>query len=386
MKKYICICISVLLLVLSGCTGADNTAATTEKQTGTAAAVTEAVTEEETTEETTTEATTLPPPSASLLTPVQATEKLRQLENNLYISSYSGNYSFDRFLSNGGAKTDNELFTYLVSCVLTGKAGFNFRFGGAGCSTISVKGSDGCRYFGRNFDWKYCKALIMVARPSKGYSSVSTVNMGFITSSVSYELSDDVIRFCALYVPMDGMNEKGLCVSVNMIPGNAAIDQNTGKPDLTTTTAIRLMLDKAASVSEAVSLLKSYDMHASFGYNIHYAISDASGRSVAVEYINNRMVVTDTPVLTNFYVAKEKFGVGSKGSVKRYNILMDLLSEKETMNEWEVRDALSGVSKKNYNELEYPSTEWSIVFNQSGMNATYYHRENYSKGYKISLR
>ena len=98
------------------------------------------------------------------------------------------------------------------------------------------------------------------------------------------------------------------------------------------------------------------------------------------------MIVTNTAVLTNFYVAKSSFGVGSKGSVKRYNIRMDKISEYGTMNDWEVRDALSGVSKKNYNENEYPSTEWSIIFNQRNMTATYFHRENYSRGYKVSLR
>ena len=38
------------------------------------------------------------------------------------------------------------------------------------------------------------------------------------------------------------MNEKGLAVSVNMIRDNASINQNTDKPDLTTTTAVRLLL------------------------------------------------------------------------------------------------------------------------------------------------
>ena len=50
-------------------------------------------------------------------------------------------------------------------------------------------------------------------------------------------------------LPLDGMNEKGLAVSVNMIQDYDAICQDTGKPDLTTTTAIRLLfLDRAANV------------------------------------------------------------------------------------------------------------------------------------------
>ena len=39
------------------------------------------------------------------------------------------------------------------------------------------------------------------------------------------------------------MNEKGLAVSVNMIQDSEDINQDTAKPDITTTTAIRLLLD-----------------------------------------------------------------------------------------------------------------------------------------------
>lgn len=43
---------------------------------------------------------------------------------------------------------------------------------------------------------------------------------------------------------------------------------------------------------------------------VHFAITDSSDNSVAVEYINNEMMVTETPVLTNFYLAEgEKQGI-----------------------------------------------------------------------------
>ena len=87
----------------------------------------------------------------------------------------------------------------------------------------------------------------------------------------------------SLYAPLDGMNEKGLAVSVNMIQDSASINQNTGKPDITTTTAIRLLLDKAANVEEALELLRQYDFHSSMGMMVHLALADADGRSVAVE-------------------------------------------------------------------------------------------------------
>ena len=40
-----------------------------------------------------------------------------------------------------------------------------------------------------------------------------------------------------------------------MIDDSAVTEQDTGKPDLTTTTAVRLLLDKAASVNGASSVI-----------------------------------------------------------------------------------------------------------------------------------
>lgn len=111
-------------------------------------------------------------------------------------------------------------------------------------------------------------------------------------------------------------DSKGLCVAVLMIQDRPGFQQDTGKPDLTTTTAVRLLLDKAADVEEAVDLLSQYDMHASAGMMVHFALADASGHSVVVEYIDNEMAVTETPVVTNYYLSPgEKYGIGTEESM-----------------------------------------------------------------------
>ena len=171
-------------------------------------------------------------------------------------------------------------------------------------------------------------------------------------------------------------------MSVNMIEDSATIEQDTDKPDITTTTAIRLLLDKASDVEEALELLSQYDFHASMGMMVHLALSDAQGNSVAVEYIDNEMVVTETPVVTNFYLAEGvKYGVGTLQSHTRDDILNEALEGAEAMTEADVRDALDSVGKDNFGEFE--STEWSIVMNQETKELTYYHRENYKHGYTI---
>ena len=262
-------------------------------------------------------------------------------------------------------------------------------FGGNpfGCSTLSVQGAAGGNLFGRNFDWDTCNGLIISAKPENGYASVSTVNMDFIQAGgvdIS-KLPDRVQAAVGLYAPLDGMNEEGLAVSVNMIQDSETINQNTGKPDLTTTTAVRLLLDRAADVDEAVELLEQYDLHASMNMMVHFPLSDASGRSVVVEYVNNEMTVTETQAVTNFYLTEgEKYGIGTSQSHERYEILQQTLAEQERMTEAEVRDALDSVSKDNFGD-EFSSTEWSIVMNQETKEMTYFHRENYENGYTVRV-
>lgn len=318
--------------------------------------------------------------------PLTLTAEIKQLENGLSAVKYEGDYGFEEFLENGGASSDEDVVKYL-SGVLSGTDGFSFGNMPFGCSTISVENENGGYLFGRNFDWNTCNALIVQSMPQNGYSSISTVNTDFINMSGMKlnALPDNAQAIITMYAPLDGMNEKGLAVSVNMIQDSATISQNTDKPDITTTTALRLLLNKAANVDEAIELLEQYDMHASMGFMTHLAIADNDGNSVVVEYINNEMRIIETPAVTNFYLAEgEKHGIGTAQSHERYDILMNALNDKPAMNMDDVRDALSSVSKGNFGEFE--STEWSIVFNQSSGEVHYYHRENYDKKYTFSAK
>lgn len=311
------------------------------------------------------------------------TLEVTQLEDGLSVIRFEGDSGFDKFLSQGGAASDSEVAGYLTSLVKENISLGDLLFG---CSAISVPSTEGGCLFGRNFDWEPCHAMIVQSAPESGYKSISTVNTDFITmSGVDLsQLPDKYQALICLYAPLDGMNEKGLAVSVNMIQDSDTIGQNTGRPGLTTTTAIRLLLDKAATVDEALDLLGQYDMHASMGYMMHLAIADNRGRSVAAEWVNDQMIVVETPVVTSFYLAEgEKNGIGTAQSHERYDILMDTLGTHKTMNQEEVRDALDSVSKDNFGEFE--STEWSVVFDLGNLTARYYHRENYAENYTFQL-
>ena len=364
MKRLLCAAVVCALAVLTGCGESEDIAASgAPTQSG----------------------ADIPQITQPIAAQQMETSEIVMLEPGFSSASFFGDDGFETFLAAGGASSDTEVVQFLAAELLANVTMSSASFG---CSTLAVSSPDGHTLFGRNFDWQRCEALVVTSKPTDGYASVSTVNLDLISQaggSLGKSLSQNDARvLAALYAPLDGMNEKGLAVSVNMIQDNALIDQDTDKPDLTTTTAVRLLLNKAASVDEALALLRQYDLHSSMGMMIHFALADTTGRAVVVEYIDNRMVVTETPVVTNFYLAEgPKQGIGTQQSHTRYDILTQTLADHSAMSMDDVRDALNSVSKHNFNDFE--STEWSAVFDLSTGEAHYYHRENYNNRFTFSI-
>ena len=322
---------------------------------------------------------------------VTAANSIKKLEVGLYSMEFRGDYGFDEFLAQGGAASDSGVANYLVSFLSHGfyKIESDVQTGEFGCSTICTQDAHGTVFFGRNYDWEECRAMIVHTRPKDGYESFSTCCLDFLGFGEDYAPDGSMMArmqtLAAIYVPLDGMNEKGLVVADLMAGDREETHQQTEKPDLTTTTAIRLLLDRAADVDEAIALLGQYDMHSSIGAAHHLSLADASGKSVVVEYVDGEMLVTETKVVTNHYLADcEKQGVGSEQSHLRLDTLSACTGPAD---EKDVRDILESVAQKNYPQTEnsYEKTMWSIVYCPEGRCADFYFAENYAHSYGLLL-
>ena len=306
---------------------------------------------------------------------LSAAGSVKKLADNLYYMEYKGDYGFEKFLSEGGAASEEEMANYIVFMMSGGfvkldteEVALDF-----GCSALSVKGGD-YSLMGRNYDWQGEKgnAMIIHTDPDDGYESYSTTWLDFLGFGEGFAPEDyrsKYMSIAAIYVPLDGMNEKGLCVA-DLIAGDSEVTkQNTDKADLTTTSAIRLLLDKAANVEEAVKLLEEYDMNSSIGMAHHLAISDREGNSVVVEYVNGEMIVTETDIVTNHYLSEgEKFGVGNEESHKRFEKIEGMknsVNSKESM-----ADCMKSVSYEG-------ETQWSIVYDKQNMTLDFYNRRDF---------
>lgn len=213
----------------------------------------------------------------------------------MYQMTYYGNYGFDEFLE-AGANSDADIEAFVTKRLLKG---FPIDLGvtGDGCTAFVTKSENGSILFGRNFDFTYAPSLQLYTAPDNGYASVSTVNLAFAGYSED-NLSEGPFlhRFLTLaapFLPFDGMNEKGLAIALLAVP-DAQAPYTPDKITLNTTTAIRLVLDKAANTEEAVGLLRQYNIYFSGGIECHYLIADADGHSVIVEYINQELCVVET--------------------------------------------------------------------------------------------
>jgi len=304
---------------------------------------------------------------------------------NIYYMEVDGDYHFEDFLENGGAASDGEVSAFLTNCISKGFYQVDVTNEGPACSTISALDADGSHVFGRNFDWGDSVPIIVRCVPEDGYASVATCDFTNITNSAGVlpeNFINKMLAVAAVYVPMDGINEAGLCVADLEVNEGGMKEVDTPKPDLTITTAIRLLLNRAATVEEAVELLAQYDIHASGGISHHLAISDAAGASVSVEFVDGEMVVVDTNCITNFNLAKGNTAAGGESAKERYELLCAVYEEKNgILTDGEIKAALQQVSKT---EGKW-RTQWSIVYRQDTRTVDYYFGGVYQDGvsYKV---
>lgn len=343
---------------------------------------------------------------------VRAVQSVREVTPELYEKTYRGDYGIDAFIAQGGVRTDAELQPFLQQFLSHGLLRVDAaapEVPDIACSTLCAPMADADGYlFGRNFDWaKKGNTIIIRTYPKNGYASISTSNLDFLGIPLALDLASqnkedgrrqvggrrveasslrsvkDIMQkmpiLAAIYVALDGINEKGLMVADLFAGDKEKTAQERGNLAVTTTTAIRLLLDRAATTDEAISMLASWDMHSSIDWAHHIAIADATGHSVVVEWINNEMVVTETPAVTNHYLSPLRPHVGIGQTEARRDTLCDRLAAHPQMQPDDMRNLLEDVAFEDY-------TGWSVIFSTQDLSATYYYRTDFDTAYVYKIR
>lgn len=163
--------------------------------------------------------------------------------------------------------------------------------------------------FGRNFDWYYNREATYVIHTRT--TAVRHASLSVASRVNPKTLDRKVLPFLA----KDGMNDAGLCVSMNVVPHGDKGDNSVVLVDGATLTLCTLMipryiLDNFSVAKEAVEALKQCNLYhpagtIASGFEHHFLISDA-GNTYAVEFVDGAVAVTvldNTPYLTNFHVS-----------------------------------------------------------------------------------
>lgn len=287
-------------------------------------------------------------------------------EYGAYQMTYYGDYGFDEFLE-VGASSDKDIEKFVTKRLLKGMP-INLGVTGDGCTAFVTKNEKGEVLYGRNFDFLYAPSLQLYTEPQNGYKSVSTVNLSFAGYSEDYlpdgSLFDKFLTLAAPFLPFDGMNEKGVAIALLAVP-EAEPPYDSNKITLNTTTAIRLVLDHASTVEEAVELLRNYNIYFSGGIECHYLIADASGCSVIVEFYDGELQIveaeTDYQIATNF-IAYNGLNIGEGFTeFERYDMVEKELSDNNSiLNE---NDVISLLAKVGVQDGEVDKLQWSVIYN-----------------------
>jgi len=250
------------------------------------------------------------------------------------------------------------------------------------CTCFSTKTEQGSQILGRNFDWSDHPALLLFTDPPGRYASVSMVDISYL----GYSKSDDPGKnpgglFRSPLLPFDGMNEEGLAVGMMALTA-AQAPNDPQKQTVGSLMIIRLMLDYAKNVEEAIAIIENFNIDFQGGPPLHYFITDKSGKSVVVEFVNQKLSVLRNThqwqVATNFILTGLS-PVNSLASCWRYKkVWKTLESQVAKLSLLNALSLLKDVSQGN--------TIWSVIYDTSSMDFLVVMGKKYDQVHKFNLK
>ena len=260
----------------------------------------------------------------------------------LYHMEYKASYDLDDVIEKD-VDSNSELLDYVIGRIGKGipikmksaqVADENGELGTFNCTSFQATKADGQGFwYGRNYDYFKNPTMVTVSHPKKGYASIAVSDMshfGYSLEKLPESLAQKLSCLAAIYAPVDGINEKGLCTSIMALPKQAS-QQSTDKHDVGTSVIMRLWLDRCATVHEALDLASTVDIRhdITVGSGYHYMIADANGDCVVLEFdkedgwksmtvrkdpSQNYMLVTNHLLSPKYYTTEPDAAVGNPHS------------------------------------------------------------------------
>ena len=336
----------------------------------------------------------------------------------LYQMEYKASYDLDDLISKD-IDCNAKLLDYVIGRIGKGLplkiksaqvADENGEMKTMNCTSFQATKADGSGYwYGRNYDFFKNPTMVTISRPKNGYASIGVSDMshfGYSLEKLPASFLSRLSCLAAVYAPVDGINEKGLCTSIMALPKQAA-QQESGKHKVGTTIIMRLWLDRCATVQEALDLAAKLDIRhdATVGSGYHYMIADANGDCAVLEFDKEdgwkSMVVRKVPgeksmLVTNhllsekYYTTEPDEAVGNPHSKSwwRYETAGAYLAEHDgTLTLEQARECLSIVHWKDlvWDNGMVEDTQYSNVYDQSAITLDLRNWNDYDNPVHFSL-
>lgn len=280
----------------------------------------------------------------------------------VYQLNVSGGYYFDDFLAQGGASTDSELISFITQSITKGIIPMNIKTSTIACSAFTADTQSGDRVFGRNYDFSATNTAIVYTNPGKGrHASYSTIDLSFLGLDKDRDvesLGQKILTLAAPYVPLDGVNDAGVACGIFMSyqgeGKGSPTDTQTDKPDLTSTTLLRLILDYADHDADGSQ------RQLNILWNDTDALSDSSDWQVVTNFIETPGYYDGTAVEMKGLDRYEHLAAAlrqTNGVVADKNAAMDLLASVGRRT-WNNDDSNTNTIHSVVYDLTDPSVLW----------------------------
>jgi hypothetical protein len=255
---------------------------------------------------------------------------------------------------------------------------------GWACSLFAALGDPDAMQYGRNFDWEFSPALLLFTDAPDAYASVSMVNIGFLTQAAldaghlaDLPLAGRQVLLSAPLLPIDGMNEYGLVISMAAVEGSIA-GRDPAKPTIGSLRIMREVLDHARTTGEALGIISGYNIDFTGGPPVHYLVADRNGKAVLVEFHQGELVAIPNDVPWHLATNHLRCIAKGDGGCSRYQILRERLAG--TNGRLDPQSARSLLS-----EVSQPNTVWSIVYGMTSGEIDISMQRHYQKVYSFRL-
>ena len=305
-----------------------------------------------------------------------------------------------------------------------------------GCSVFFTHNPDGEPITCRNYDYPHRVSaenssltglnIVLHCKPDGKYESIAMADAVWCdeTNLLLQQGGPDQPGFevglldILPYECMDGINEKGLCVSllrVDIKEGDQPAKYPAGSSII-----LRYMLDDCADVTEAVRKVDTSIVTPEDWQDCHIYVTDADGHYAMIESRNGKVTVTESDVATNFYLGyddiedsykdgklresavmmtdesgQQAYHFGYGHGYHRFITIASQLERYRDMTSAEYRTVMpesaaliilqSAVQNPNTNASGISMTQYSAIYNNAKRTVEVWPFQNYNSSYAFDV-